>query len=209
MENKKEVQKKMLNRLSIELSKYGFDKKVHGQSLWKPIEGGRSMIHVNFIEHESDFDITISVSIRIDLIEDMINSTNKLLTKSEKQSTSTIGCELGNLVRRSPKRYSINDSVNLDAVTSEIMEAIKVSAFPFIEKYSNLENLMETMLSDDENVWLLTPLHHRRAQNAVALAKLFNSKDIESIIENKRVFLESRKDFGLKLFNEFAKVLMK
>lgn len=208
MENKKEIQKIILNKLSIELSEYGFDKKIHGQSLWKPIDGGRSMIHVNFIEHETDFDITISVSLRIDAIEDMINSTNKLLTKNEKQSTSTIGCELGNLVTRSPKRYTINDSVNRDTVVSEIMDAIKASAFPFIEKYSNLENLMGTMLSDDENVWLLTPLHHRRAQNAIALAKLLNCKDIEIIIEDKRIFLESRKDFGLKLFNEFVKVLM-
>lgn len=204
MQNMNEIKKKTLNLLSTELSNYGFDAKLHGNSFWKQIGGGRSMINFSFIKHNSDYDVTISVSLRIDIIEDMINSTNTLLTRVEKLNTSTIGCELGNLISRIPRRYTIDDSVDLEVPTSQMMEAIKDLAFPFIEKYSNLETLMETSLRDDENVWILEPFHYKRAQNAVALAKILNYPNIESIIESKRTFLESKKDFGLRYFNEFV-----
>ena len=208
MKRMKEIQGELLRKVSIELSHYGFDSKIHGQSFWKPIEGGRSMVHLCFINHESDFDVTISASVRIDAIEDMINSTNKLLTKNEKQNTSTIGGEIGNLVSRIPKRYAVNDSVNLEAVTCEMLDEIINHAFPFFIKYSDLEILLETMIRDDKNVWLLAPLHHRRAQNAVALAKLLNHDNLSGIIESKRTFLESRKDYGLRMFNDFVKAVV-
>lgn len=70
-----------------------------------------------------------------------------------------------------------------------MMASIKERAFPFIEKYSDLENVMEVMLSDDITVWLLSPFHHRRAQNAVALAKLLRVNELESIIKKQRDFL--------------------
>lgn len=204
----KEIQGVLLKRVSIELSHYGFDTKIHGQSFWKPTAGGHSMIHLCFIHHESDFDVTISASVRIDAIEDMINSTNKLLTIIEKQNTSTIGCEIGNLVSGIPKRYTVNHSVNLENIAYEMMNEIEDHAFPFIIKYSDLEVLFQTMIRDDKNVWLLAPLHHRRAQNAVALAKLLNHNNLSDIIESKRTFLESRKDYGLKMFNEFVKTVV-
>lgn len=209
MENKKEIKKKILNMMGEELSKYGFGKKAHGYSFWKPIDdGNRAMIHIAFIDHYVDFDMTVSVSIRIEIVENMVNSANNMLTKKEASDTSTIGIELGNLVEGRPKRYSVDDYTNLDDVISEMMVSIKERAFPFIEKYSDLENVMEVMLSDDIKVWLLSPFHHRRAQNAVALAKLLRVNELESIIKKQRDFLESRNDSGLKWFNNFVDKLM-
>lgn len=207
MENKKEIKKKILTVLATELSKYGFDRKIHGQSLWKPIAGGRAMIHISFMDYIK-LVVNISVSVRIDVIEDMINTSNNLLTKSEKIKTSTVGIELGNLVEGRPKDYSIDSSVDVDEIIYEIVELIKERAFPFIEKYINLENIMEVVLRDDRDAWQISPFHHTRAQTAVALAKILGRKDLESIIESKREFLESRNDFGLHLFNKFADIIL-
>lgn len=207
MQDRKQIQNLLLKNLSNELSNIGFDKKIRGQSFWKQFEGGRAMIHFSFIEHESDFDVTISVSIRIDAIEDMINLSNKLLSKGEKQNTSTVGCEIGNLTSGMPKRYSITNQTNLDEILEQMMESIKSIALPFIVKYSNLETLLNAMISDDESAWILVPFHHRRAQNAVALAKLLDLEDVDSIIKNKRTFLELRKDYGLRMFEEFVRTI--
>lgn len=207
MKKMKEIQVDLLEKVSIGLSHYGFDGKAHGQSFWKLIEIGRSMVHLCFINHESDFDVTISASVRIDAVEQLINSSSKLLTKQEKLSTSTIGCELGNLSSGIPKRYTINDSVDLDDIVFKMISAIKDYAIPFFEKYSDCEAVFKVMLRDDKDVWLLAPLHHRRAENAVALAKLLSDQRLGSIIESKRAFLESRKDYGLKTFNEFIETI--
>ncbi len=207
MLDKKKIQNDILIKLSDKLSNLGFDKKIRGQSFWQPFDGGRAMIHVSFIEHDLDFDVTISVSLRIDAIEGMINQSNKLLSKREKEKTSSIGCELGNLSTEFQKRYTITHETNIDETVDIMLESIKITALPFITKYKNIDTLFLTMLKDDESVWLLVPIHYRRAQIAVALAKLMNNEQLEDIIQAKRKFLESRKDYGLNLFDEFVEAL--
>lgn len=204
MSNRKQLKSEIIKKVLSHLLKYDFDKKVHGQSFWKSIDNGRAMVHLSFIDHESDFDITVSVSIRFDALEDMINEDNKLLKPKEKLETSSIGVELGNLTEGTQKRWSIYDESDIDSVVRGICRVIDEAAIPYIEKFRNMETALEMMIRDDQESWTFAPLHHRRAMNAIGLAKLLGKDDIERINEVKKEFLSERNDFGLAMFNSFS-----
>lgn len=200
MKNKKEQKDYIVSEISKRLNDLGFINKVSGQSFLCKINIGMAMIHLSFINHENDFDVTISVSIRVNQVEDIINKSNELLKKSEQSKTSTIGCELGNLITGNQKRYSIYEQTNLDLVINEMIESIKSYAFPFIEKYCELENIYQIVIRDDKESWWISTFHHKRAQTAIILSKLLRKGDFDDIFNVKKEFLVKRNDYGLELF---------
>ncbi|MCT8978823.1 hypothetical protein N4T77_19785 [Clostridium sp. CX1] len=209
MIDKKRLKKEILKEVANGLSNYGFDKKVYGQSFWKVIDNGRTMIHISFIEHDNDFDAVISVSIRFDSLEEMINIDNKLLTSKEKQQTSTLGIELGNLNEGRQRRLIINEKSNIKCVGEEILNTIKNVALPYIDKYQSMEDALVMMLRDDPEVWIFSPLHHKRAMNAIGLAKLLGKDNIKEISEKKIAFLKSINDYGLNMVMKFTERVLK
>lgn len=200
MLTKKEQKLYILRKISGKLNDLGFHNKVKGQSFLSKISIGMAMIHLGFIDHENDFDVTISVSIRVDQVEDIINKSNDLLKKTEQLKTSTIGCELGNLETGNQKRFSIYENTKLDSALEEMIGSIVKTAFPFIKKYSELDNIYNIVKRDDKESWWISSIHHKRAQTAIILAKNLNKEDFEIVLNTKRVFLENRNDYGLELY---------
>lgn len=205
---KKEQKSYILKNVSANLNEIGFNNKIRGQSFLHNIDIGIAMIHMSFINHVYDFDITISVSIRVNKVEEIINNSNGYLKKSEQSKTSTIGCELGNLSNGFQKRYEVFEDTKLDNVVNEIIESIKKHAFPFIEKYSNLYNIYSIVLKDDKESWMVSPVHYHRAQSAIVLAKILQKANYEIVYENKKRFLEEREEYGLDLFLKLYKNLV-
>lgn len=130
---KKEQKSYILKNVSANLNEIGFNNKIRGQSFLHNIDIGVAMIHMSFINHVYDFDITISVSIRVNKVEEIINNSNGYLKMSEQSKTSTIGCELGNLSNGFQKRYEVFEDTKLDNVINEIIESIKNMLFPLLK----------------------------------------------------------------------------
>lgn len=208
MSVRKQLKSTILKKVLGHLMQYGFDKKIHCQSFWKYIDNGRAMVHLSFIDHENDFDVTASVSIRFNVLEEMINEGNILLKPKEKLETSTIGIELGNLAQGKQKRWTVSKESDIDDAIEGICGIIDRVAIPYIEKYKFMENTFEIMLRDDEEIWIFAPFHHRRAMNAVGLAKLLNKDNINEIADAKRSFLSERNDHGLSMFVKFSEKLI-
>ncbi|GGI17871.1 hypothetical protein [Gottfriedia solisilvae] len=206
---KKQDQKNMLlDQLHKQLSIYGYKKNTSRQQLWKPFEFGKVAIHLSFINHLDDFDITVDVGIRFDELEEMKNMNNGLLNQKEKKQTFSIGTELGNLIVGKQRRWTIIEESNIENISNSIFSAIKEIAFPYIDKYSIKENVFNDCLSDGEESIVLTGIDYVRAMNAVGLAKILNKVDeIEQIIEDKTKFLEDKNDFGVSMFCNFVKTI--
>ncbi len=134
----------------------------------------------------------------------MINEHNQLLKPKEKLETSSIGVELGNLTEATQKRWSIYDESDIDSVVRGICRVIDEAAIPYIKKFGNMESVLVMMLRDDQEIWTFAPIHHRRAMNAIGLAKILGKDNIKRINEDKKAFLSDRNDFGLALFNDFS-----
>lgn len=203
----KELQKNLLSSIGQKLTAFGFGEKAKQQSFYRPIEGGWACVHLSFIDHADNFDVTVDVAIRFNQVEDLVNSKNNLLTKKEKEGTSTLGVELGNLSIGEQKRWSVSYLENIPSVADSIMEAFDKFGNPYLMKYSAMEFAYELLSSDEKHVWKHCPFHTTRAKKAVAIAKLLGCSDIRDQISNRRKFLEEIKDFGLSDYVSFTNSL--
>jgi hypothetical protein len=202
--NKKELKSTLLKQLAVLLIKHGFEKRIYGQSIKKPIENGTAKVHLAFIEHENDFDVKVDVGIRFDELENMKNEHNMLLTAKEKTNTSTIGVELGNISIGEPKRWTIISKDDIDSVIQSIYKEIKMFLLPFIEKYSCRENVFDLCIKEDSEANLICPLDLKRAINAVGLAIILKKEDqLNELIQTKRKYLEDKNDVGLPMYLSF------
>ncbi|RHW43432.1 DUF4304 domain-containing protein [Neobacillus notoginsengisoli] len=203
--DKQDQKKALMEHLHKSLSVFGYRKNTSKQHFWKPFEFGKVAIHLSFINHNDDFDITVDVGIRFDELEEMKNLHNTLLSAKEKKQTFSIGAELGNVSEGKPKRWTINSESDIELIANNIYRTIEKVAFPYIEKFSNLENAFEGCLNDGKESWLITAIDSKRAMNTVGLAKILNKTDqINKIIQYKSKFLEEQNDFGFTLFKKFS-----
>lgn len=200
----KELQKNLLSSVGEKLTAFGFGKKAKQQSFYRPIEGGWACVHLSFIDHADNFDVTVDVAIRFNEVENLVNSKNNLLTKKEKEGTSTLGVELGNLSIGEQKRWSVSSEEKLPLVADSILEAFDKFGNPYLLKYSSMDSAYELLSSDEKHVWKHCPFHATRAKKAVLIAKLLGHSDIQDQISTRRKFLEEMKDFGLSDFLSFT-----
>jgi len=202
--NIKKLQKNLLASVGEKIADFGFGKKVKQQSFYRPIDGGWACVHLSFIEHLDDFDVTVDVAIRFNSVEDLVNSQNNLLTKKEKSGTSTLGVELGNLSTGGQKRWNISSEDQIPLVTNSILDAFDKFGEPYLLRYSSMGSAYELLSSDEKSVWKHSPFHATRAKKAIAIAKLLGQPNIHNEVSTRRQFLEDTKDFGLSDFVNFT-----
>ncbi len=96
----KDAERAVLEQLGTLMAAHGFRPKPVGQSFYRGVPGGSWALHVSFIRHETDMDVTADIAVRIDAIEQVVNQCETGLTDAEKRRSTTLGAELGNLSRR-------------------------------------------------------------------------------------------------------------
>ena len=176
-----------------------------GQEFQKRYEWGCAEIHLSFIEHDHDFDVTVDVGIRFDAVEDLVHRNNKLLTAKEKANTFSMGGELGNLMEGKPVRWTVASEVDVSNVAEEIWERIADTAIPYVEQYGDMNRAIEILSSEERAAWIHSPIHGERAKRAVALAILLrDDRQAHCLINAKLTFLRARKDYGLADFEAFV-----
>jgi hypothetical protein len=204
-----ELRKGLLDRMALAMPRYGFKEKPTGQSFHRSLPFGRWSFHVAFINHETDLDVTADVAVRVDAVEEMVHSGSKLLSDREKQQTATIGAELGNIADHRQKRWKIASQGDVENVAAAILEEFEKFGLPYLERYSDLEKMLDALSQNDPAAWLHSPVHSERCKRAVASALVLGKTDRASELRRRcEEFLEQRGDPGLQSFKEFASRLL-
>src|SRR5215468_768664 len=136
--NIKELEKDLMKKLGERVGEHEFDTRARAQSFYKQTPFGKVALHLAFIEHPADFDVTVDIAIRFDAIEDITNEGSNLLTASEKRKTFSIGAELGNINEWKQKRWTVRSPADIDDVSRSIMDAFVSIGLPYVEKYSDM-----------------------------------------------------------------------
>jgi hypothetical protein len=161
-------------------------------------------VHLSFIEHEHDVDVTADVAVRFDAVEELVHRSNKLLTKKEKAATFTLGAELGNLESGEPHRVSLAADSDVEQAAEHLVSKIETVGLPYLEQYSQPESAYNLLARDDRDVWVHSPIHAERAKRACALlAVMCRHSEIEALGRQKLSFLESVRDPGAAVFSRF------
>lgn len=201
----KHLQRLLLKEMPGVVVKHGFERKVYGQSVRMPKPFGWASFHLSFVPHgEMDFDAIADVALRVDAVQEMIHQDDALSSK-EKLETATFGCELGNLSEGKQRRWKVASEADVKAVVASIETALVSIVLPYIERYSNLDEMFSVLSRNDRDAWLHSPFHHYRAMRALALAIVLGKRDrVESIIKESEAFMKSINDPNLRFFQSFA-----
>ena len=200
---------RLLDDLGPRVHEYGFSNKAIGQSFHRMTEAGRQTLHIAFIEHEDDFDVTADVAIRVDVLEKMVNSDNKQLTAFEKSDKASFGAELGNLEAGKQRRWSITSESEIPEVADSIIAALRNIGLPYLERYSDLRLMLETLAKNDRGAWLHAPVHESRCKRILALAVITGQvAKLPGFAQQCEDFLRKRSDPGLPSFQAYANRLL-
>lgn len=199
----------LLNKLHPRFAEFNFELDAPKAQFRSKREWGSVSIGLSFVEHgDTDFDVIGSVGLRIDAVQDLVTATDLMATKAAKESTSTMGAELGNISVGKQMRWSVKNEADVAPVAMDFAKTVEAIGLPFLEKYSNLNKALEALSGNEPSNWLVCPIHGVRCQGAVALAYVLgDQKRVEKLIEQGRAFLKARNDFGLPRFEALAKMV--
>lgn len=197
-----DLERTLLSEIGRGLNEFGFSRP-KGQTLERRTEAGRVAVHLSFIEHETDLDVTTDVAIRFDSVEELVHRSNELLSKEEKSQTFTLGAEVGTLKTGQPLRWTVTSHPDISAVAAAILAELREVALPYIDQYSQMENAYDLLSGDDREAWVHSPVHGERAKRACAMLIVMGRRsEVRALAERKLAFLRSVNDPGIPLFEK-------
>jgi hypothetical protein len=206
--NLPEARNTLLSELGKRLKQHGFKPRAVGQTFTRDSQHGRHAVHVTFIDHDSDFDVTCDVAVRFDQVEDIVHRSNPLLSKAEKARTYTLGAELGNIERGEPHRWTATGSADITSVAEQIEHSLIETGLPYLTTYGDPAEALAVLLRDDRRAWLHSPIHAERAKRALALlVVLGRNEQVEEVGQAKVDFLSSIRDPAATVVQRFIGTL--
>lgn len=204
--DKKKLKAMLLHGLADLLADHGFKKRISAQSFYKKTDDGKVSIHLAFINHIDDFDVTVDFAIRLNDVEDILNEIDHPMTPPKKLDTYTLGAELGNVTGEGQKRWTIENEEDVKIAMRGIYLEILSVFFPVIEKYTTKESVYELAVKDDEEADIFWGSTYDRARCAIVLAEILQ-KDTDirmELIRKNEEHLKNIEDLNLEGFIEFT-----
>lgn len=201
----KDIQKLLLQAVGERVSQYGFQLKAASQSYVRSFAEGKASLHLAFMSHQHDFDVTADVAVRFDKVEELVNKHNKLLADREKALTHTLGVELGNLAGLGQMRWNVASESDVPEVADKIVAMFVSVGLSYLEKHSSMPSALEILNTPDHRAWLHNPVHEARAKRVLALLWLLGREsELGPALEKNVDFMSSLNDPGLERFRKFA-----
>jgi hypothetical protein len=150
----------LLRSLGAQLNPMGF--RQSEQTFGKRWGAGKLLVHLSFVRHTDDFDVLVDVAVRLDAIEDRLNADRPQLSQRERANTATVGVELGNWSIGRPLRWTVSTPADLEPVVKGLLEELRRTGLPFLERFAQLEELERVLGADDKVARIICPIAEKR-----------------------------------------------
>jgi len=198
------LQEALLRALAVEVAALGFTPRIKQQEFIRVVGDCTWVVHVGFVRHRDDVDATIDLGVLLAPVEQSFTKTGL-----DQLGSATIGAELGNLVDRRPRRWTVETEADAARVASEMRSEIEKFAIDWLQRFSRLETVYETLVANDLQSRLIMPLQMKRCLILLALALLLRTREeAQRISLECRAFLSSRAEPMLHTFDGYAKKLL-
>jgi hypothetical protein len=193
----------LLSALGARVRPLGFSAKATGQRFFRDISLGSQILHLSFIRNGEEFDVTVDVAIRISKLEEMLDPQESHRTRQEQMAS--FGAELGNLSRGERIRWTVSDREDIEAVAESILNSFERIGLPYLERYSDLDQMLNALAPNDRSAWLHSPFHYWRCLRILGLCVLSGRhSEFDTLRDSCRQFLVRVKDPQVTSFDEFA-----
>ncbi|HEY4093799.1 MAG TPA: hypothetical protein VGN46_20020 [Luteibacter sp.] len=149
----------LLEALGPHLLALSFKPVFSQQSFRRAAPNGWLGLHLAFVNHDSDFDITLDAGVRFSNVQDAIVGTDR-----EAKHSATIGCEYGRLTGQGQFRWTVAGAEDVDAVAANIFGACTTTMIPFVEHYADMGTVLETLKRNDATSRLISPIEAYRVR---------------------------------------------
>lgn len=198
------LQDALLKVLAVEAASLGFTPRIKQQKFIRVVGDCTWVVHVGFVRHQHDVDATIDLGVLITPVEQLFAKAGL-----DKLGSATIGAELGNLVDRRPRRWTIETEADAARVASEMRSEIEKFGIDWLQRFSRLETVYETLVANDLQSRLIMPLQVKRCLILLALALLLRTKEeAQQVSLECRAFLVDRAEPMLPTFDDYAAKLL-
>jgi hypothetical protein len=157
------------------------------RTLVKQVNFGHAQIFVPTRKAPKDrFATFVHLGIRIHLVEELRNRNNLRLDDKFKLETITVGMEMSHLWDFGmPHPWLLNGPEDIPEVADDMLEKIFKYAFPYFQKYSSLEAILQSLMDDSRYGWMNGGGPDFQFHKAITLALLMRKEDalIQNIIE--------------------------
>jgi hypothetical protein len=151
----KQLHEQLLQALILELRDWKFIKSQ--RHFIQKIKNTIKYIHLSFINHQDDFDVTVDFA---------VEHTHK------NERVCIVGAELGNIIGTGQYRWSINQNTDINNTSNLIIQKINEVGIPFINKYSNLNEILSRLKSNKEEALLISPIIEQHTDQIAKIEKM-------------------------------------
>ena len=200
----KVLERTLLEALAIELRPLQFLPYLSQQEFKRREMLCTWVVHVSFIRHPHDVDLTVDLGVSLSQVDRLLVAAGWNQTGG-----ATIGVELGNLIDMRPQRWTIETEGTAFDLAEQIVAEVRKFGLDWLSRFSQLENVYRAIAPNNQQSWLIMPLHVKRCLVAVALACLLGTKEeAQARVSEYRAFLQARKDPMLPIFERHANALI-
>ena len=160
----KELRNELLLRLDDRLRPLGFRLRKTLRDFRRDVGQCSQSLHVAFINHSADFDVTANVAVRHHAVEDALNEERPYLKESEKKLTATVGAELGNILGVGQHRWAVASERDIPLVVDGIVSYFQRVGLPFLERFTSLEETFRVLSANGSEAKLISPLPEERTR---------------------------------------------
>jgi hypothetical protein len=171
----KELRNELLLRLDDRLHPLGFRLRKTLRDFRREVRGCSQFLHIAFINHPSDFDVTADVAVRHHPVENMLNEERTYLKESEKKLTATVGAELGNILGIGQHRWTVANERDIPIVVDGVVNHFEKVGLPFLERFTSLEEVFRVLSVNRSEALLVCPLPEKRARLREIIGALLTS----------------------------------
>jgi hypothetical protein len=169
-----DLQEEVLRQIAAYLASAGYRRRE--QSFVRDNPDGFWAVHVAFIPHRSDFDLTLDVAIRHNVVEERLDRTFAHLAPRDRRKTASIGVELGNYAEGQQHRWTIRQSVEVSPIVADMLKHYRQLGVPILERFSSLAELARVLEEDGREASLICPLLDVRAEVREVARKVLSER---------------------------------
>lgn len=128
---------------------------LHGNCKW--------YVDLAFVNHVNDFDVVVNV-----MVEHLIG----------KQRICILGAELGNILGTGQHRWNVDSNSSALAAAQGVQEMVHEVGFPFLNRFTDLAEVVRTLRTDKKTARLIFPLEQNLDVEADRIASLIEQNSL-------------------------------
>jgi hypothetical protein len=195
--------------LAERIERHGFRGRRSRREFERNYEFGKGIFALYLLKYSGDFDVTASVFVRHDRVEDVVHRDANWLTEKQKEESVSIGADVGKLTVGEHMRWTVASDADVAVAAAGVEHAFLSVALPYIDRFGDLDTLYRVLSSDKEEDWIHCPVLPARARCAVVIALLLRKGDDEigRLVQQIHGWYRETEQFPVQQFDGFLRTL--